>query len=308
MSTQLISRPFEEPRGFNVVPSNTTTSNLIGGYRRESDFGDVHIYDASDISRIVHTYDIVKERENASSQENIFLGYRHWVQGYWDQDSELTSDYEPFAMWATKNVRHAAESPKAPTPWGLVTLPSSLKEIVAGISDIHLLDAVRGWWEVNPEITEKKPSAFTVANATIRWNPDAFSDLLKTAIANMPDTQLLEALHDWNRVKHEAVEEGFPVPTDMALENSRRMLIGMYSISSRRFEVYPTPDGEVAIDAPGGFRRSILLLCDSDGGALCLVNINGEFRRAHYSDTDKLPDGFIREALVELEQTDDAIK
>ena len=62
---------------------------------------------------------------------------------------------------------------------------------------------------------------------------------------------------------------------------------------------------EVAIDAPGGPGRSVLLLCDSDGGALCLVNANGKHRRARYSDSNLLPDGFIREALAELEQHDD---
>ena len=302
MSTQPISRSFEEPRSFNVVSSDATTSNLIESHRRKSDFEDVHIYDARDISRIVHTYDIVKRRENAGSQENVFLGSRYWVPSNWDQDNELTSDYESFAVWVTKNVRHTAESPKAETPWSLATLPASLKGIVAGISDI------RGWREIKPKPAEKEHPAFTIPDATIRWNPDAFSDLLKTTIANMPDMQLLDALHDWKGVKREAVEEEFPIPTDIALENSRRMLIGMYSISPRRFEVYPTPDGEIAIDASGGFRRSVLLLCDSDGGALCLVNINGEFRRARYSDTDKLPDGFIREALVELEQTTDTTK
>ena len=52
------------------------------------------------------------------------------------------------------------------------------------------------------------------------------------------------------------------------------------------------------IDAPGGHGRSVLLLCDSEGGALCLVNMNGAHRRARYSDADLLPDGFVREALA----------
>ena len=79
----------------------------------------------------------------------------------------------------------------------------------------------------------------------------------------------------------------------------------MYGISPRRFEVYPTPDGEIAIDAPGGPGRSILLLCDSDGGALCLVNMNGDHRRARYSTAGILPDGFVRDALAELENESD---
>ena len=95
------------------------------------------------------------------------------------------------------------------------------------------------------------------------------------------------------------------MPSKMALGNARRLLEAMYRISGRRFEVYPTPDGEVAIDAPGETGRSVLLLCDSQGGALFLVNMNGKHRRARYSDSSLLPDGFVREALTELKQHDD---
>ena len=124
-------------------------------------------------------------------------------------------------------------------------------------------------------------------------------------IASGWDPELHDALHDLDEAKDEALEEGFPLPSNTALENARRLLHAMYDISPRRFEVYPTPDGEIAIDAPGGFGRSVLLLCDSDGGALCLVNMNGTHRRARYSDTGSLPDGFVREALAELKQQDD---
>ena len=118
--------------------------------------------------------------------------------------------------------------------------------------------------------------------------------------------KLPRALHDARRdldeAKDEALEEGFPAPSDTALKNAHRLLREMYEIAPWRFEIYPTPDGEIAIDVPGGFGRSVLLLLDSDGGALCLVNMKGEHRRERYSDTDRLPDGFMREALAELEQ------
>ena len=113
--------------------------------------------------------------------------------------------------------------------------------------------------------------------------------------------ELNEGLYDLRQATNEAIEEGFPVPSGTALENADRLLREMYRISPRRFEVYPTPDGEIAIDAPGGHGRSVLLLCDSEGGALCLVNMNGNPRRARYSTTERLPDGFVREALAELE-------
>lgn len=115
---------------------------------------------------------------------------------------------------------------------------------------------------------------------------------------------LRDALRDLDQAKDEAREDGFPAPSGKALESARRLLYAMHRISPRRFEVYPTPDGEIAIDAPGGPGRSVLLLCDSDGAALCLVNMNGAHRRARYSDTRGLPDGFVRGALAELEQRD----
>lgn len=86
---------------------------------------------------------------------------------------------------------------------------------------------------------------------------------------------LAAALRDLEEALDEAAEEDFPTPQEAAFDNARRLLRAMYAISPRRFEVYPTPDGEIAIDAPDGRGSSVLLLCDSDGGALCLVNMKG---------------------------------
>ena len=124
-------------------------------------------------------------------------------------------------------------------------------------------------------------------------------------IASRQNADLRDALLDLDRVTAEAREEGLPIPSDLALANARRLLLAIYRLSPQRFEIYPTPDGEVAIDAPGGQGRSVLLLCDSDGTALCLVNMNGRHRRARYSDANMLPDGFVREALDELARRDE---
>ncbi|MCY4484851.1 MAG: type II toxin-antitoxin system RelB/DinJ family antitoxin [Spirochaetaceae bacterium] len=119
------------------------------------------------------------------------------------------------------------------------------------------------------------------------------------AVGERNDGRLRDALIDLDEVVTDAVEEGFPRPTDDAIQNARRLLIQSYAIAPQRFEVYPTADGEIALDLPND-RGSVILLCDSRGGALCLVNVNGVRRRARYSSTTKLPDGFVREALTEL--------
>ena len=127
-----------------------------------------------------------------------------------------------------------------------------------------------------------------------------------TALAGGRYPDLCDALRDLEGVRNEAREEGFPVPSDTAFGNAGRLLHAMYRILPRRFEVYPMPDGEIAIDVPGRPGRSVLLLCGSDGGALCSVNMDGAHRRARYSDTHGLPDGFVRDALAELERSDSA--
>ena len=121
------------------------------------------------------------------------------------------------------------------------------------------------------------------------------------ALKNKADlSELNDALRDLREARDEAREEGFPQPSEFALKNAERLLREMHGISPRRFEVYPTPDGEIAIDAPAGQGRSVILLCDSEGGALCMVNLNGHHRRARYSTTETLPDGFVHETLAEL--------
>ena len=163
------------------------------------------------------------------------------------------------------------------------------------------------------EVYEEDLAPYDAMPQDARWRQHVITSsaiLLRiiafTELAGDQYPDLRDALCDLNGVKEEAREEEFPVPSDTALRNARRLLHEMHGISPRRFEVYPTPDGEIAIDVPGGFGRSLLLLCGSDGGALCSVNMDGAHRRARYSDTRRLPDGFVREALAELERSDSA--
>lgn len=112
---------------------------------------------------------------------------------------------------------------------------------------------------------------------------------------------LEEALKDLRAAPKEATDEGYLQPTKLALANAGRILRQMNALLPTRFEVYPTPDGEVAIVAPGA-RRSVMVLCDSNGGALCMVNMGGEHWRARHSTASSLPDRTLRDALSSLAQ------
>lgn len=115
---------------------------------------------------------------------------------------------------------------------------------------------------------------------------------------------LRDSLHDLREARTEAREEGFQVPSQSAVENARRLVHYIYGTLARRLEVYPTPDGEIAIDVPGDSDNSIVLLCDSDGGALCFVHIDGKQVFAKYGDAGSIPDEFLPEALAAMKRKD----
>ena len=112
--------------------------------------------------------------------------------------------------------------------------------------------------------------------------------------------QLANALRDLHEMNDEADEEGIPPPSESAVANADRLIRAIYDILPRQYLVELLPEGVIAITIPGGFRCSVVLLCESGGGALCSVNMNGEHRRKRYSHAGQLPDRFLREALSEL--------
>lgn len=114
-----------------------------------------------------------------------------------------------------------------------------------------------------------------------------------------PHKDLSDAFVELSQAVVEAEEEGFALPSDLALANAERLLRKMYEIAPQRFEVYPTPDAEIAIRAQAP-ERSVLLLCKPEGGALCLVNVKSGRRRKSYAPMDTLPDSFLEKALLDL--------
>ena len=111
---------------------------------------------------------------------------------------------------------------------------------------------------------------------------------------------LSNALRDLDELNDEAVEEGIEPPAESTIANANRLLRVIYDILPRQYLVELLPEGIIAITVPGGFQRSVMLLCESDSGALCSVNMSGKHRRKRYAHADQLPDRFLSEALSEL--------
>lgn len=110
-------------------------------------------------------------------------------------------------------------------------------------------------------------------------------------------TELTDALTDLEEIVEEAEEKGFTVPTKSASQLAEQLLYAMYAISPRRFEIYPMPHGEIAIDARDGQGRRIIVFCEPGGSMRCLSNDNGKRDRYSESNPQGTAGPFIREAL-----------
>lgn len=209
----------------------------------------------------------------------------------------------PVHEWSVADVARWNRTSDSDTEINRVRRLNCLQpELPAGKAVYILVGADSSVFSPSPR-TSARPGSIPVGVDSSAF-PPRIMDFTALAGGLYPD--LCDALHDLEGVRNEAREEGIPVPSGMALGNARRLLHAMYRMLPRRFEVYPMPDGEIAIHVPGGPGRSVLLLCGSDGGALCSVNMGGAHRRARYSDMRGLPDGFVRDALAELERPDGA--
>ena len=113
---------------------------------------------------------------------------------------------------------------------------------------------------------------------------------------------LEEAIDDLARVREEAKEEGWRIPSDNAARMAERVFNGMFDYAPRPYAIYAMPDGEIAIDAHSPHGCKVVVVCEPGGGARCLVYFNGEFDSREYDDPSALPDDFVRDALRKSER------
>lgn len=109
--------------------------------------------------------------------------------------------------------------------------------------------------------------------------------------------ELPDALVELYDVQATARDEGGKIPSNIAVENAKRILIDLYRASPRIFAVDPLPEGEVAIDAATKYGTSLVVLCRSDGSAQCLAYFDDEYHSKDYPSSSMLPDDFLWDIL-----------
>ena len=179
--------------------------------------------------------------------------------------------------------------------------------------------ASSGYLDVSstPEVGRAAYSTFAGCNSR-RGRHTVYGDLNKPLVpiwafveSSRPsetDSRFQELLDELNEVDKDALEEGFELPSDLAKTNADRLLREMFDILPRQYDIYTTHDREIAISLPNRRGSSVILLCRSNGGALCLVDVPGIPERSRSytpEESGQLPDGFLRMALLRLDEMTD---
>lgn len=100
----------------------------------------------------------------------------------------------------------------------------------------------------------------------------------------------------------DALEAVQGVPSDEVITELRRIVTAMYlRWPCEHYDVYAMDSQTAAVEiqrSPG--EGALLLVCEPEGQALCIVTVKSVSRRARYQDSQMLPDGFIADGMREL--------
>ena len=99
----------------------------------------------------------------------------------------------------------------------------------------------------------------------------------------------LSTLEELNRVKEEAQQNHYSVPSDLATENAKKLLERVYKQAPRSYEIYPGPDAEIAVEARGD-QNSVLILCESSGCVVVMTYVNGDHNTTQYQNPEDISD------------------
>ena len=179
-------------------------------------------------------------------------------------------------------------------------LPHRMPIVVSGIHDAEKApDPTVEDTRIMDSFSTMDPSAYS---GNRDWNPlHAHLGRVETGF----HTRLNEAFRELDRMDRRLEENALPLPSAQTHENARTLIPRLCRVYPHRFSVYPLFDGEIAIEATVASRHSVLFSCEPDGRVLCLVNIRQRRRRANYHGVSELPDGFICDALAELNELRD---
>ena len=114
-------------------------------------------------------------------------------------------------------------------------------------------------------------------------------------------------ISDWfNRLKEDASASGDLIPPPQVIEEARRIVSALRYQIPVDTDIYTSGDGRVEVEVSGATGYGLSLICEPGGSALCLIAAKNASRRARYSNSSELPDGFLLKGLTDVRRSVEA--
>lgn len=108
-----------------------------------------------------------------------------------------------------------------------------------------------------------------------------------------------EVQAELDRVKDVAAEEGLPEPADELVKEAGTVLRWMYRELPYAYDATPEDDGGIGLHAMHD-EISVWIILPREGPVTCFVNMDGESRRASFTERSKVCGTFLKGALQDL--------
>ena len=119
----------------------------------------------------------------------------------------------------------------------------------------------------------------------------------------MKDTIFNNLYKTLDNLYAECEEEGFERFSDIAKENSRKILKAVYeNFPEYEYYIYPTEDREIAIDCNPQKGKGILILCDSNGSVAYFSTLAGKNSRFRCDNIEDFPYELLWKTFKELNE------
>lgn len=147
-------------------------------------------------------------------------------------------------------------------------------------------------------------SAFIIALGPVAKLRDVSSDVF-ILDSNTRDALVQHVVSHGEQELHELIaeakEKGYKLPPDSVLKEAKRLFYALNGPDpALGFSVSPGAEGDISLDA--SVRRDfVLIICEPDGTALCIVDIGGEQSEKNYPSTNNLPDEYLERSFERLD-------
>ena len=221
----------------------------------------------------------------------------------------LTSEY------AGRN-RSVRETDSRLTPNQRVTCPNCQHRFHVATGQLNMPGA---WPDISDPLYTMSPFATFRDNITVVAIPPSphveaprrasptdsiFAYYLREAQTTTSDIRSIDFTNAVNDLRDspEAAEQDWGITLESAvIDQAHRVLTSVFEIFPRSWNIYPTPEGEIAIDADTPHGTKVVVTCNLTGAVRCMAYINGEFRSQEYAQVGM---GFIATLSEALRQAD----